>query len=64
MLKNILEKVETRGLYSQRRPYVMQTKGTSLLSPQDKPSEMMLTLFKYIKGLGVRSKINEQNKPS
>lgn len=42
----------------------MQTKGTSLLSPQDKPSEMMLTLFKYIKDLGVRRKINEQNKPS
>lgn len=42
----------------------MQTKGTGLLSPQDKPSGMMLTLFKYIKDLGVRGKINEQNKPS
>lgn len=64
MLKNILEKVQTRGWYSQRRPYFMQTKGTGLLSPQDKPSGMMLTLFKYIKDLGVRGKINEQNKPS
>lgn len=43
----------------ERRPYFKQTKGAVLPSPQDKPSEMMLTLFKYIKDLGARGEINK-----